>query len=155
MLQGFKDFIMRGNIVERAVAVVIGTAFAAVVDVVVSSVVSPILTRIGGADVPGFGPQLGAEGNEATLINIGNKGEKIEIRNFLGEKRIRTCVMQEGVTIKRDDAVKDCLVLEGNDIDNVSKSAALIHMSCLVKKKDIRKFLDGFYVSEKGVISDE
>jgi large subunit ribosomal protein L9e len=88
-------------------------------------------------------------------LNIGNKGEKIEIRNFLGEKRIRTCVMQEGVTIKRDDAVKDCLVLEGNDIDNVSKSAALIHMSCLVKKKDIRKFLDGFYVSEKGVISDE
>jgi large subunit ribosomal protein L9e len=43
-------------------------------------------------------------------------------------------------------------VLEGNDIDNVSKSAALIHMACLVKKKDIRKFLDGFYVSEKGVI---
>ena len=88
-------------------------------------------------------------------LNIGNKGEKIEIRNFLGEKRIRTCVMQEGVTIKRDDAVKDCLVIEGNDIDNVSKYAALIHMSCLVKNKDIRKFLDGFYVSEKGVISDE
>ncbi|MGC1209590.1 MAG: large conductance mechanosensitive channel protein MscL [Ornithinimicrobium sp.] len=71
MLQGFRDFIMRGNIVELAVAVVIGTAFAAVVDVVVSSLVSPILARIGGADVPGFGIQLGAEGNEATLINIG------------------------------------------------------------------------------------
>ena len=88
-------------------------------------------------------------------LNIGNKGEKIEIRNFLGEKRTRTCIMLEGVKIARDEMVKDCLVLEGNDIDNVSKSAALIHMSCLVKKKDIRKFLDGFYVSEKGVISDE
>ena len=88
-------------------------------------------------------------------VNIDGKGEKVEIRNFLGEKRTRTCVMQEGVKIKRDDMVKDCLVLEGNDIDNVSKSAALIHMSCLVKKKDIRKFLDGFYVSEKGVINDD
>ena len=29
-------------------------------------------------------------------LNIGNKGEKIEIRNFLGEKRTRTCVMAEG-----------------------------------------------------------
>ena len=34
-------------------------------------------------------------------LNIGNKGEKIEIRNFLGEKRTRTCVMAEGVTISR------------------------------------------------------
>merc|ERR1712216_538108 len=67
-----------------------------------------------------------------------------------GEKLTRTCNMLEGVKIARDEMVKDCLVLEGNDIDNVSKSAALIHMACLVKKKDIRKFLDGFYVSEKG-----
>ena len=88
-------------------------------------------------------------------MNIGGKGEKIEIRNFLGEKRTRVCNMLEGVKISRDDSVKDCLVLEGNDIDNVSKSAALIHMSCLVKKKDIRKFLDGFYVSEKGVIQTD
>ena len=83
-------------------------------------------------------------------INIDGKGAKVEIRNFLGEKRTRTCHMLEGVKIARDDTVKDCLVLEGNDIDNVSKSAALIHMSCLVKRKDIRKFLDGFYVSETG-----
>jgi large subunit ribosomal protein L9e len=87
-------------------------------------------------------------------INIGPKGEKVEIRNFLGEKRTRVCNMLDGVKIGRDESVKDCLVLEGNDIDNVSKSAALIHMSCLVKRKDIRKFLDGFYVSEKGVITE-
>jgi large subunit ribosomal protein L9e len=85
-------------------------------------------------------------------VNIPDAGEKIEIRNFLGEKRTRTCMMLEGVKIFRDDNVKDCLVLEGNDIDNVSKSAALIHMACLVKRKDIRKFLDGFYVSEKGMM---
>lgn len=71
MLQGFKDFVLRGNIVDLAVAVVIGSAFAAVVDTVVSSLITPILTRLGGTEVQGFGPQLGAQGNEATLIDIG------------------------------------------------------------------------------------
>ncbi|MGB3184761.1 MAG: large conductance mechanosensitive channel protein MscL [Ornithinimicrobium sp.] len=71
MLRGFKEFIMRGNIVDLAVAVVIGTAFAAVVDTMVSSIISPLLARLGGAEVGAFGIQLGAEGNMATLINIG------------------------------------------------------------------------------------
>lgn len=71
MLRGFKEFIMRGNIVDLAVAVVIGTAFAAVVDTMVSSLMSPMLARLGGAEVGAFGIQLGAEGNMATLINIG------------------------------------------------------------------------------------
>ncbi|MGB5951169.1 MAG: large conductance mechanosensitive channel protein MscL [Ornithinimicrobium sp.] len=71
MLKGFKEFIMRGNIVDLAVAVVIGTAFAAVVDTIVSSLISPLLARIGGAEVGAFGIQLGADGNMATLINIG------------------------------------------------------------------------------------
>ena len=71
MLKGFKEFIMRGNIVDLAVAVVIGTAFAAVVDTIVSSLISPLLARLGGAEVGAFGIQLGADGNMATLINIG------------------------------------------------------------------------------------
>ena len=41
----------------------------------------------------------------------------------------RVCNMLEGVKSYRDESVKDCIVLEGNDIDNVSKSAALIHMA--------------------------
>merc|ERR1711934_1006039 len=78
----------------------------------------------------------------------------IEIRNFLGEKRPRIVNMLEGVTIKRDKDVKDQYILEGNDIENVSRSCSLIYTACLVKKKDIRKFLDGMYVSEKGLIQD-
>merc|ERR1712037_851693 len=79
---------------------------------------------------------------------------RIEIRNFLGEKRPRIVNMLEGVTIKRDKDVKDQYILEGNDIENVSRSCSLIYTACLVKKKDIRKFLDGMYVSEKGLIQD-
>lgn len=55
MLQGFKDFIMRGNIVDLAVAVVIGTAFAKVVEVVVSSIITPLLNAMGGASASGLG----------------------------------------------------------------------------------------------------
>jgi large subunit ribosomal protein L9e len=76
----------------------------------------------------------------------------VEIRNFLGERRMRRVKMHEGVSIARSDNVKDELVLQGNDVEKVSGSAALIHEATLVRNKDIRKFLDGIYVSEKGPI---
>ena len=48
MLKGFRDFLMRGNIVELAVAVVIGTVFAAVVKALVDSLINPIIALIVG-----------------------------------------------------------------------------------------------------------
>lgn len=87
--------------------------------------------------------------------SITNSNKGIEIRNFLGEKRVRKVEMLEGVTILRSEKVKDELVLDGNDIELVSRSAALINQKCHVKNKDIRKFLDGIYVSEKAKIEEE
>ncbi|CAO2821401.1 60S ribosomal protein L9-like [Amaranthus tricolor] len=87
--------------------------------------------------------------------SITNNNKGIEIRNFLGEKRVRKVDMLEGVSIVRSEKVKDELVLDGNDIELVSRSAALINQKCHVKNKDIRKFLDGIYVSEKGRIVEE
>lgn len=88
--------------------------------------------------------------------NITEEGSCIEVRNFLGEKRVRIVNMLPGVKIVRSTNVKDELVISGSDIELVSKSAALINMSCHVKKKDIRKFLDGVYVSEKTtIVKDE
>ena len=63
--------------------------------------------------------------------------------------------MHEGVTCK-NSGNKDELVVEGNDLEAVSQSAALIQQSTTVKNKDIRKFLDGMYVSErKNIVEDE
>ncbi|MDQ2837866.1 MAG: large conductance mechanosensitive channel protein MscL [Actinomycetota bacterium] len=58
MIKGFKDFIMRGNIVDLAIAVVIGTAFAKVVDAFVTAIVTPILNALPGASVNGLGFHL-------------------------------------------------------------------------------------------------
>ncbi|MDO4241368.1 MAG: large conductance mechanosensitive channel protein MscL [Microbacteriaceae bacterium] len=50
MLTGFKNFIMRGNVVELAVAVVIGAAFSAVVDKIVKAVINPLISAVFKAD---------------------------------------------------------------------------------------------------------
>eukprot|EP00933_Yihiella_yeosuensis_P051460 TRINITY_DN493_c0_g2_i5.p2 TRINITY_DN493_c0_g2~~TRINITY_DN493_c0_g2_i5.p2 ORF type:complete len:189 (-),score=51.16 TRINITY_DN493_c0_g2_i5:124-690(-) len=86
--------------------------------------------------------------------NIVNGGKTLEIRNFLGEKIVRTVQMLPGVIVEKSPSVKDELVVTGTDIDLTSRSSALIHQSCLCKKKDIRKFLDGIYVSSHGCIED-
>ncbi|KAF8812544.1 ribosomal protein L6 [Phlegmacium glaucopus] len=83
---------------------------------------------------------------------IQEDGHTVEIRNFLGEKIVRHVNMLDGVEVTESKAQKDELILEGNDIDNVSQSAASIQGVCRVRNKDIRKFLDGIYVSDKGTI---
>merc|ERR1712060_1004611 len=84
--------------------------------------------------------------------NITNGGKTVEIRNYLGEKVVRTVNLFPSVKIEKGATVKDELVLTGPDIDLVSRSAALIRQACLSKNKDIRKFLDGIYVSSHGIL---
>lgn len=48
MLKGFKDFLLRGNVVDLAVAVVIGTAFAALVASFTASFLDPLIALVGG-----------------------------------------------------------------------------------------------------------
>ncbi|KAB2344122.1 large conductance mechanosensitive channel protein MscL [Actinomadura rudentiformis] len=47
-MDGFKKFLLRGNLVELAVAVVIGTAFGALVTALVSSFITPLIAAVGG-----------------------------------------------------------------------------------------------------------
>jgi len=48
MLQGFKKFLLRGNVVDLAVAVVIGAAFGAVITSLVANVLTPLIAAIAG-----------------------------------------------------------------------------------------------------------
>lgn len=63
---------------------------------------------------------------------------------------MRRVQLLDGVDYVRTPDVKDQIELIGNDITAVSLTAARIQQSTTVKNKDIRKFLDGIYVSEKG-----
>ena len=69
MLKGFKDFIMRGNVIDLAVAVVIGGAFATIVDTVVSSIITPVLNAAGGAEATGLGFEI-LSGNPDTFVDL-------------------------------------------------------------------------------------
>jgi large conductance mechanosensitive channel len=53
MLKGFKDFIMRGNVVDLAVGIVIGAAFTALVGSFTESFLEPLLKLMGGGGVSG------------------------------------------------------------------------------------------------------
>jgi large conductance mechanosensitive channel len=53
VLKGFKDFLLRGNVVELAVAVVIGAAFTAVVSSFTKSFLQPLIGLVGGGGVTG------------------------------------------------------------------------------------------------------
>ncbi|KAK7969787.1 60s ribosomal protein-like protein l9 [Apiospora sp. TS-2023a] len=92
-------------------------------------------------------------------VNIDKNSEtdchEVEIRNFLGEKIVRRVVMRHGVEIEPSKNQKDELTLTGISLEDVSQSAADIQQICRVRNKDIRKFLDGLYVSEKGHIEEE
>ena len=56
MIKGFKDFLMRGNVVDLAVAVVIGAAFAAVITALLNGLINPLIAAIfGKPDLSGVG----------------------------------------------------------------------------------------------------
>jgi large conductance mechanosensitive channel len=65
MLKGFRDFIMRGNVVDLAVAVVIGAAFGAVVTAFAGDFIGGIIGAIGGS--PDFG-DAGVEVNGSKIV---------------------------------------------------------------------------------------
>ena len=70
MLKGFRDFILRGNVIELAVAVVIGTAFTAIVTAFSENIINPLIASVGSTEVEGLGFHIRA-GNAATFVDFG------------------------------------------------------------------------------------
>ncbi|WP_322859411.1 large-conductance mechanosensitive channel protein MscL [Mycobacterium europaeum] len=71
MFKGFKEFLSRGNIVDLAVAVVIGTAFTALVTKFTDSIITPLINRIGVKQQSNVGIlKIGIGGGQTIDLNI-------------------------------------------------------------------------------------
>lgn len=69
-LQEFKEFALKGNVMDMAIGVIIGAAFGAIVTAFTEDFINPIIACIGGAEIAG-------------RTEIGNTGQYIEWGNFL------------------------------------------------------------------------
>ncbi len=72
MLRGFKNFLLRGDVIVIAIGLIVATAFSNLVKSFTSDVITPIINRIQGSHGFGFGIQVGKNGNIATFINLGD-----------------------------------------------------------------------------------
>ena len=71
MLKGFKEFLARGNIVDLAVAVVIGTAFTGLVTKFTDAIIQPLINRIGAGKEASYGIlQISIGGGQTIDLNV-------------------------------------------------------------------------------------
>lgn len=70
MVKGFRDFVLRGNVIDLAIAVVVGAAFTAVIGAFTENIVNPLIASVGSTETPGLGFFIRG-GDEATFVDIG------------------------------------------------------------------------------------
>lgn len=86
-------------------------------------------------------------------VAIPKDGSSIEVKNFLGGKQIKKVDMLAGTIVKLNPDLKDELIFEGIDNQQLSLTCAQVSQVCKIGDKDDRKFLDGIYVSERTTIA--
>lgn len=84
MLQEFKAFAVKGNVVDLAVAVIIGAAFGKIVDSLVQDVIMPVVGKIfGGLDFSNYYLPLNNQGMNLTLAEAKKAGAVLAYGNFV------------------------------------------------------------------------
>ena len=70
-MRGFRNFLMRGDVIVVAVGLVVALAFSTLISSFTTDVINPIVTRAEGKSAIGLGWQLGQAGNTKTFVDIG------------------------------------------------------------------------------------
>lgn len=71
MFKGFKNFVMRGDVITVAIGLVVALAFSNLVKAFTDSVINPLVARAQPNATFGLGWQLGQAGNKATFLDMG------------------------------------------------------------------------------------
>ena len=83
MLKEFKEFAMRGNVVDLAIGVIIGAAFGKIVDSLVNDIVMPFIGAIGGADFSNYFFGLSSKVVASNLADAKKQGPVFAYGNFI------------------------------------------------------------------------
>jgi large conductance mechanosensitive channel len=84
MLEEFKKFAMRGNVVDLAIGVIIGAAFGAIVNSLVSDIVMPLIGAVtGGLDFSNYFVPLSSKVTASSLVEARKQGAVFAWGNFL------------------------------------------------------------------------
>ncbi len=84
MLQEFKDFAMKGNVVDLAVGVIVGAAFSKIVDSLVQDIIMPPIGKlIGGLDFANYYLPLNGQPMNLSLAEAKKLGAVLAYGNFL------------------------------------------------------------------------
>jgi large conductance mechanosensitive channel len=71
-VRGFKNFLLRGDVIVVAVGLIVALAFSTLVSAFTTNVINPIIARAEPGQTLGLGWQLGKAGSKATFLNIGS-----------------------------------------------------------------------------------
>jgi large conductance mechanosensitive channel len=71
-MRGFRNFLMRGDVIVVAVGLVVALAFSTLISSFTTDVINPIVARAEGKSAIGLGWQLGQAGNAKTFLDIGS-----------------------------------------------------------------------------------
>jgi large conductance mechanosensitive channel len=71
-MRGFKNFLMRGDVIVVAVGLVVALAFSGLIAAFTTDIISPIIARLQGGKSIGLGVQLGSDHNPKTFLDFGS-----------------------------------------------------------------------------------
>jgi large conductance mechanosensitive channel len=84
-MKGFKNFLMRGDVIVVAVGLVVALAFSMLINAFTTDIINPIVARFQGSKSPGLGVQLGQAGKVGLGVEIrsGNPKTLVDFGSFI------------------------------------------------------------------------
>jgi large conductance mechanosensitive channel len=130
MLKGFKNFLMRGDVIVVAIGLVVALAFSTLINAFTTNIINPLIAAAqGGNKGPGLGWQLRSGGGTGTFLNLGSFISAIiyfvifmAVVYFLIVVPYKAVMARQGKTVFGDPApTKTCPECLSDDLDPAAR----------------------------------